>query len=306
MAEVLIPCDHEVATGDTLQEIHGPWRISSVHKDMRHRSDSIKYEVHIERNEHQTTDRLLKKAFAFKTFWDIASWKQEARTTTKTTRITAIKVADQEHASVDTTWIFCDQKVHVARRLRSHRRHVCGEEVNDRCVEVRKKCIAVDEEDPVLRCFPKGQNGAATPTACALHTRWLQDLGSVYYSTIFDSYPNKAISKFRWGHVPAPPLFRSWLGYQWTHESNSETHQAQTCGKELWDLGEAGLLLCFREGVMDVSIYSISGIDMSILQQTHGHWTARTQQATCKGTAMFGKTASVSRIFWLDCNQPTK
>lgn len=48
---------------------------------------------------------------------------------------------------------------------------------------------------------------------------------------------------------------------------------------------------------MDVSIYSISGIDMSILQQTHGHWTARTQQATCRGTAMFGKTASVSRIF---------
>lgn len=100
----------------------------------------------------RTTNRLLKKAFAFKTFWDIASWKQEARSTTKTTRITAIKVADQEHASVDTTWIFCDKKVHVARRLRSHRRHVCGEEVNDRCVEVRKKCIAVDEEDPVLRC----------------------------------------------------------------------------------------------------------------------------------------------------------
>ena len=68
MAEVLIPCDHEVATGDTLQEIHGPWRISSVHKDVRHRSDSIKYEVHIQRSEHQTTDRLLKKAFAFKTF----------------------------------------------------------------------------------------------------------------------------------------------------------------------------------------------------------------------------------------------
>lgn len=207
MAEVLIPCDHEVATGDTLQEIHGPWRISSVHKDARHRSDSIKYEVHIQRSEHQTTDRLLKKAFASTPFETLHLENRR------------LEPQPKQLESQPSKWRIRNTPVLIPPGSSATRKCMSPgacEVIGAMCVARRSTIDVSKSVKNASQSMKKIQsldaNGAATPTACALHTRWLQDLGSVYYSTIFDSYPNKAISKFIWGHIPAPPLFRSWLG----------------------------------------------------------------------------------------------